>query len=73
MASFPIFVDLGAVPPLVIGGGDLALAKSRLLLKRAPSVDVASDAPVSGLVALAEAGAIRLLPQAAAASQALKV
>ena len=40
MASFPIFVDVAARPPLVVGGGDLALAKVRVLLLRAPVVDV---------------------------------
>lgn len=41
MASFPIFVDLASAKPLVVGGGHLALAKVRLLLKRATHVDVA--------------------------------
>lgn len=48
MAGFPIFVDVGGVPPLVIGSGDLALAKVRLLLKRAPVVDVLSYGSISG-------------------------
>lgn len=42
MASFPIFLDLGTAKPLVVGGGHLALAKVRLLLKRAARVDVAA-------------------------------
>ena len=47
MASFPIFVDVGARPPLVIGGGDLALAKVRVLLLRAPIVDVFAHGPLA--------------------------
>ena len=43
MASFPIFVDVGRTPPLVVGGGNLALSKTRLLLKRAEKVAVAAE------------------------------
>jgi uroporphyrin-III C-methyltransferase/precorrin-2 dehydrogenase/sirohydrochlorin ferrochelatase len=53
MASFPIFVDVIARPPLVVGGGDLALAKVRVLLLRAPVVDVVAHGPLaSGFTAL---------------------
>lgn len=58
MAGFPIFVDVGARPPLVVGGGDLALAKVRLLLKRAPLVDVFAPELSAELHALAESGRI---------------
>ncbi|MFM9938356.1 MAG: siroheme synthase CysG [Hyphomicrobiaceae bacterium] len=61
MAGFPIFVDVGAWPPLVAGGGDLALAKVRLLLKRAALVDVITRGQiVRDLRQLAEAGRVRL-------------
>ena len=43
MSSFPIFVDVGGTPPLVVGGGDLAAVKARLLLKRAKRVTVAAE------------------------------
>ena len=36
-APFPIFVSFDRKPPLVVGGGELAAVKTRLLLKRAPS------------------------------------
>ncbi len=62
MASFPIFLDLGATVPLVVGGGELALSKVRLLLKRADHVTVAADACVPGLKALVEAGSCVQLP-----------
>ncbi len=58
MASFPIFVELGAVAPVVVGGGDLALSKTRLLLKRADRVDVAADALVEGFALLVDAGQV---------------
>ena len=35
MRTFPIFVSFDGRPPLVVGGGELAAIKARLLLKRA--------------------------------------
>jgi len=61
MASFPIFVDLAERRPLVVGGGELALAKVRLLLKRAPVVDVAADRVVADLRKLEDVGEVRVL------------
>lgn len=61
MASFPIFIDVDASKPLVVGGGDLALSKIRLLLKRAKSVDVATNAPIAALRELACHGAVTLI------------
>ena len=46
MADFPIFVDVSTRPPLVVGGGDLALAKIRVLLMRAETVDVFASGPI---------------------------
>ena len=43
MRSFPIFVSFANKPPLVVGGGELAAVKTRLLLKRAATVDVAAE------------------------------
>jgi uroporphyrin-III C-methyltransferase / precorrin-2 dehydrogenase / sirohydrochlorin ferrochelatase len=60
MAGFPIFVDVGGRAPLVVGGGDLALAKVRLLLKRAPVVDVATSIVSSGLKRLADSGRVAI-------------
>ncbi len=62
MRTFPIFVSFDGKPPLVVGGGQLAAVKTRLLLKRAPSVGVAAGEVVAELAALAEAGLVSLLP-----------
>ena len=62
MASFPIFVEVGAAAPLVVGGGNLALSKARLLLKRAGRVAVASPALVEGFRPLIDEGRIERLP-----------
>ena len=43
MRTFPILVSFDGKPPLVTGGGELAAVKARLLLKRAPCVDIAAD------------------------------
>jgi uroporphyrin-III C-methyltransferase / precorrin-2 dehydrogenase / sirohydrochlorin ferrochelatase len=61
MRTFPIFVSFEGKPPLVVGGGELAAVKARLLLKRAASVDIAASELVPELAALAEAGQISLL------------
>ena len=44
MASFPVFLNFDVVPPLVVGNTALAVIKTRLLLKRATRVNVATDA-----------------------------
>jgi uroporphyrin-III C-methyltransferase/precorrin-2 dehydrogenase/sirohydrochlorin ferrochelatase len=44
MRAFPVFLNFDRKPPLVVGGGELAATKVRLLLKRAPTVDLAADA-----------------------------
>jgi uroporphyrin-III C-methyltransferase/precorrin-2 dehydrogenase/sirohydrochlorin ferrochelatase len=61
MASFPVFLDLDHSAPLVVGGGDLALSKVRLLLKRAPRVDVAADTLTADFAALATTGQIKVV------------
>jgi uroporphyrin-III C-methyltransferase/precorrin-2 dehydrogenase/sirohydrochlorin ferrochelatase len=60
MAGFPIFVEMGERSPLVVGGGELALLKAHLLLKRAAVVDIAADAVCAGLRDLAASGRVRL-------------
>jgi uroporphyrin-III C-methyltransferase/precorrin-2 dehydrogenase/sirohydrochlorin ferrochelatase len=62
MRTFPIFVSVERKPPLVTGGGELAAIKSRLLLKRAATVDVAADALGSELAELERAGRVARLP-----------
>jgi uroporphyrin-III C-methyltransferase/precorrin-2 dehydrogenase/sirohydrochlorin ferrochelatase len=61
MRTFPIFVTVDRKPPLVVGGGELAAVKTRLLLKRAPSVEVAAESVVSALAALVQEGRVTLL------------
>jgi len=62
MAGFPIFVEVGRRPPLIVGGGELALTKARLLLKRAQVVDVAANRICEGMRELSKAGTVRILP-----------
>ncbi len=62
MRTFPILISFDGKPPLVTGGGELAAVKARLLLKRAPSVDVSADELGAELAALAEAGQVSLVP-----------
>jgi uroporphyrin-III C-methyltransferase/precorrin-2 dehydrogenase/sirohydrochlorin ferrochelatase len=62
MRTFPILVSFDGRPPLVTGGGELALVKARLLLKRAPSVDIAADGVSPEFDALAEKGLVSLIP-----------
>lgn len=61
MRTFPIFVTLDRKPPLVVGGGELAAVKTRLLLKYAPVVDVAADDIVSALAELVSTGRATLI------------
>jgi uroporphyrin-III C-methyltransferase/precorrin-2 dehydrogenase/sirohydrochlorin ferrochelatase len=62
MRSFPIFVSFDRKPPLVVGGGELAAIKARLLLKRAPTVDIAADHIVPELAELLRAERVAILP-----------
>jgi uroporphyrin-III C-methyltransferase / precorrin-2 dehydrogenase / sirohydrochlorin ferrochelatase len=61
MRTFPILVSFDGKPPLVTGGGELAAVKTRLLLKRASSVDVAAAQVTPELAALVEAGTVTLI------------
>jgi len=58
MRTFPIFVSFDGKPPLVVGGGELAAIKTRLLLKRAEVVEVSAQEFVPELAALAAAGQV---------------
>ena len=42
MESFPIFINLKKKPVTVIGGGDIALRKVKLLIKAGPKITVIS-------------------------------
>jgi uroporphyrin-III C-methyltransferase/precorrin-2 dehydrogenase/sirohydrochlorin ferrochelatase len=62
MRTFPIFVSMDRKPPLVVGGGELAAIKARLLLKRAAVVDIAADRIVPELEELVKDSRIALVP-----------
>lgn len=64
MPSFPAFIEVGHVPPLVVGASDLAAAKVRTLLLRAPLVTLAASPPPAALAALFEAGTVELISRA---------
>ncbi len=64
MASFPVFLDVSTVPPLIVGGGEVALIKARLLLKRAARVTFATVNAVPGIHALAAEGKAEILADA---------
>lgn len=61
MRTFPIFVRFEGRPPLVVGGGDLAAIKARLLLMRADVVEVAAGALVPELANFAGQGKVHQL------------
>jgi uroporphyrin-III C-methyltransferase / precorrin-2 dehydrogenase / sirohydrochlorin ferrochelatase len=61
MQHFPIFVALAGRRVVVSGGGAIALAKIRLLLKTEARITVFSDTPDPEICALAEAGEVRLV------------
>ena len=60
MRFFPIFVDLKHQPVLVVGGGEQAAQKLRLIVRTAARVRVLATDPCAEIVALAAAGAIAL-------------
>jgi len=43
VTTFPVFLDVSSRPPLVLGGGETALTKARLLARRAPLTQVAAE------------------------------
>ena len=60
MRYFPLFADLGGAEVLVIGGGEQALQKVRLLLKTEATITVVAEIAVSELEALAKDGRLTL-------------
>lgn len=64
MRTFPVFVEVGRAPPLVVGSGALAVAKARALLKRAPRVTLAARRVPDALAEALEIGAVELLTHA---------
>lgn len=65
---FPVFLDLAGRKVLVVGGGEAAVAKCRLLGRSGAAILVVAAEPDADLVALAEAGAVTLLRRAFAAA-----
>ena len=43
MENFPIFIDIGSKPVIVVGGGTIALRKVILLSKANPKITVISE------------------------------
>ncbi len=69
MASFPVFLNFDVVPPLVVGNTALAVIKTRLLLKRATKVTVATGVVTPDLQIWVDAGQVEIVgpsPNAAA-------
>ena len=58
MRYFPAFHDLSARPTLVVGGGELAARKLRLLLKAGARAVVVAPAGCAEIADLARSGAI---------------
>jgi len=75
MHSFPIFLSFDRKPPLVVGGGELAVVKARLLLKRARSVDLsaAEGELAPELALLVAAGLVTALPGLPPSAQQVQV
>jgi len=62
MPSFPIFVEVGSITPLVVGNGALAVAKVRTLLLKAPRVTLASGRGPSPLSQEIADGIVEIIP-----------
>lgn len=60
MNGFPAFLRLEGAPVLVVGGGDAAVAKSRLLLAAGADVTVIATAPAVELLDWAAAGRLTI-------------
>jgi uroporphyrin-III C-methyltransferase/precorrin-2 dehydrogenase/sirohydrochlorin ferrochelatase len=60
MRYFPVFLDLGGQKVVVVGGGEQAMQKLRLLLKTSAHVGVVATAPCAEIENLAAVGRISL-------------
>lgn len=61
MSGFPVFLELGASNPLVVGGTDIAVAKIRLLAKWATRVSVSLESVPPALHDLVAAGSVEIV------------
>jgi len=64
MRYFPLFADLAEADVLVVGGGEAAARKVRLLRKTSARITVVAETVTEELHGLAERGAIAVLPRA---------
>ena len=64
MRYFPLFADLAGADVLVVGGGEAAARKVRLLRKARARITVVAETVTEELGGLAERGAIAILPRA---------
>jgi len=64
MRYFPLFADLAAADVLIVGGGEAASRKVRLLRKTSARITVVAATVTEELRGLAERGAIAILPRA---------
>src|SRR5215468_9854052 len=64
MRYFPLFADLAEADVLVVGGGEAAARKVRLLRKTSARITVVAETVTEELRGLAERGAIAILPRA---------
>ncbi|XSG80883.1 MAG: siroheme synthase CysG [Methyloligella sp. ZOD6] len=64
MRTFPVFLRVDGKPPLVVGGGELAGIKARLLLKRAAVVEISAEAFDAELSRLEADGKVRKIEPA---------
>jgi uroporphyrin-III C-methyltransferase / precorrin-2 dehydrogenase / sirohydrochlorin ferrochelatase len=64
MRYFPLFADLAEADVLVVGGGEAAARKVRLLRKASARITVVAATVTEELRGLAERGAIAVLPRA---------
>ncbi len=61
MAGFPVFIEVGRTAPLIVGGGNVAAIKARLLLRRADRLTFAADAVVPAIRELVDQGKADLI------------
>jgi uroporphyrin-III C-methyltransferase/precorrin-2 dehydrogenase/sirohydrochlorin ferrochelatase len=64
MRYFPLFADLAGADVLIVGGGEAASRKVRLLRKTSARITVVAETVTAELRGLAERGAIAILPRA---------
>lgn len=70
MKYFPIFLNIKNQPIAVVGGGDAAVAKLRLLLKTEGQITVYDDAPAPEIATWADAGLLTISRPPMSAEQA---